>query len=216
MKSFGNVYRYWVVLIVIISVTPLLDAQVRYKHVPRVKVDKKLTEQSTVSEYKILTTTTAEFINIEENTPVITENAINIENTTVVSNTDEVVVICNKTQSEWQGRTDKPVIDHYKVVSRKKNADRDVFTNKIKKNSKLMEVKEVKKTTALELWLIIFIICLALGTIFLIISLVMLFSVGYSVLSIYYIFVIIAVAFLLAANILLPLGLKGKLTKKTD
>jgi hypothetical protein len=198
MKSFNSLKKFGLALVAMTLMLTAANAQARYKHVPRVKID-KTPAVATVQEQKATNTTTTQIMNVSE-TNVATNEAITpaIENnSTVASSTEEVVIADFKT---------KTVVQHNKIVKNNKKADQNVFTNKVKNNSKLMDVKDVKKTN-LERWLLIFIILMAVGIVFLILAFVFLFAL-YS-LALYYVFLIIAVLCLIAAGVILPLGLAG-------
>jgi hypothetical protein len=197
MKSFNSIRKYGLALLAMMVMLTAANAQSRYKHVPRVKVDKKYTEKVTIKEKKsTATATTASYVNVEE-TNTVAETPVVTENTTVASNNQEVVVANHKTKS---------VVKHHPVIKTNKKANHDAFTKKAKDNSKLMDVKDVKKS-ALEKWVLIMIILYAVGIVFLILAFVFLFAL-YSY-ALYYVFLIIGVLCLLAASIILPLGLAG-------
>lgn len=201
MKSLNSIRKYGLALLAMMVMLTAANAQSRYKHVPRVKVDKKYNEKVTIKEKKnTATTTTASYMEVEKTntvaeTPVITTS----ENTTVVSNTEEVVVVNNKT---------KTVVKHKPVVKTNKKANHDAFTKKAKDNSKLMDVKDVKKS-AMEKWVLIMIILYAAGILFLILAFVFLYTLTYTAIGLYYAFLILGLLCLLAASIILPLGLAG-------
>ncbi len=199
MKSFNSLKNYGLALLAMMLMLTAANAQSRYKHVPRVKVDRKYTEKVTVKEKKSANTTTTAFINVEENNTVATETPVvtSTENTTVASTTEDVVIVNNKTNN---------VVKHNKVVKNNKKADRDAFTNKVKDNSKLLDVKDVQKT-AMEKWVLIMIILYAVGIVFLILAFVFLYAIFSA--ALYYVFLIIGLLCLLAASIILPLGLAG-------
>lgn len=194
MKTLNSMKNYGLALLAMMVVLTAANAQSRYKHVPRVKVDKKQTVKVNTPKEVAINTTTAEFIQEESNNVVATEIATVNENTTVASVSEEhVVVNNNKTNA---------VVHHNKVVKNNKKADKDSFTNTVKNNSKLMDVKDVKKT-ALERWLLWMIICLAIAVVFTIIGAIF----WYNIVGL--IFFIIGALAWLGAVIFLILGLAG-------
>ena len=195
MKTITSMKNYGLAILAMMVMLTAANAQSRYKHVPRVKVDKKNHSKVTMPVEKATTTTTAEFIQAEENNVVASEVITVNENTTVASAEQEVVVNNNKSNS---------VVHHNKVVKNTQKADKDNFTNTVKDNSKLMDVKDVKKA-AMERWLLWMIICLAIAVVFTILAAVFIF-VSY-VLSI--VFWIIAGLAWLGAVVFLILGLAG-------
>ena len=160
MKTLNSIKNYGLALVAMTLMLTAVNAQARYKHVPRVKVDTQKTEKSALPQEKAANTIAAAFINVEENTPVATETVANIENTTVASTTEDVVTVNNKTKS---------VVKHHKVVKNNKKVHSDGFTKNVKKNSKVMEVKDVKKS-ALARWILYMIICLAAALLFTILA----------------------------------------------
>lgn len=175
------------------------SAQVRYRHVPRVKVDGQKSAKRTVREEKIVSSTTSIFEN-EEAADMKTayEPQVNIENTSIVSTSDEILVADIKTTS---------VVKHKGALKNNKKSGRDLFTQKVKENSKLMDVKDVKKTN-MEKWLICMIILYAFGLIFMIVAFIFL-AYSYFYLTLSYVFIIIGAVCLLAASIMPLLGLTG-------
>lgn len=198
MKSLNSIRKYGLALLAMMVMLTAATAQSRYKHVPRVKVDKKYSKV-TNTETKVAPTTTASYVNVEETNTVAETPVVNAsENTTVASNTEEVVVVNHKT---------KAVVKH-KMVKTNKKANHDAFTKKGKDNSKLMDVKDVKKAS-MEKWVLIMIILYAAGILFLILAFVFLYTLYASGVGLYYAFLIIGLLCLLAASIILPLGLAG-------
>src|SRR5688572_11698754 len=136
MKTLNILKRGGLALLAFCFMLSMANAQARYKHMPRVKVDKQA--KTTVVEQKsAVNATTAAIINTESNTTIASEVTAPVENTTVASTTEEVVVVETKTTSAVKDQT---------VVKENKKADHNAFTKKVKENSKLMDVKDVKKS----------------------------------------------------------------------
>jgi hypothetical protein len=200
MKSLNCLKNYGLALIAMTLMLTAANAQARYKHVPRVKVDVNRTEKVSIpEETQTAPVVTTSIINAEETKTVATSEAttVNTENTTVASTTEEAVVVTNKTTSVVKN-------DHIEKVDKK--ADAASFTKRIKENSKLLDVKEVKKTNMAR-WVLIMIILLAAAFLFTILAVVFGFTLYFSVL--YLIFWILAGLCWLGAFIVLILGLTG-------
>jgi ABC-type multidrug transport system fused ATPase/permease subunit len=205
MKTLNSLKHFGLALIAMTLMLTAANAQARYKHVPRVKVDKMERAKITGTK-KTSTKTTTQYINIEENKAVASDVPATVnatENTEVASSSEEVVVVNKKTKS---------IVKHNKVVKVKKNkkANTDSFTNKVKENSKLMDIKDVKKS-ALAKWVIIMIILFAVGLLFLILAFVFLYAgiLTYATLFLYYIFLIIGLLCIAGGGVVLTLGLMG-------
>ena len=196
MKTLNSMKNYGLALIAMMLMLTTANAQARYKHVPRVKIDAKTMEKLTIPEKKAVSTTTAAYLNVEENNVVATESTVNVENTTVASTSEEVVVI-NKTT---------PVVKHNKVIKNNKKANISPFTKKVKESSKLMDVKDVKKS-AMAKWVLYMIICLIAALIFTILFVIF----GYAVFiyALYLVFLILALIAWVGAGLFLTLGLAG-------
>src|SRR5688500_18974155 len=167
MKSLNSLKKFGLALVAMTLMLTAANAQQRYKHMPRVKIDKNRVETVSTNETKATSTTTAQMSNIEENVAMNEATTPVIENNSTVASTENVVVIETKTKS---------VVKHSKVVKEKRNADKNVFTKTVKENSKLMDVKDVKKSN-METWLMIFIILLAVGMLFIILAIVFTFAI---------------------------------------
>lgn len=198
MKSLNSFKNYGLALIAMTLMLTAANAQSRYKHVPRVKVDGKKVEKVTTQEVAAPTTTAA-VMNVEANNTVATEPTVNVENTAVASVAEDVVVLNHKSNS---------VINHKKVVKNNKKADRDGFTKTTKESSKLLDVKDVKKSNMAK-WVLYMIICLIAALIFTILAIVFLYSLSYSLIFLYYIFLAIATLAWIGAIVFLILGLAG-------
>lgn len=199
MKSLNSFKNYGLALIAMTLMLTAANAQSRYKHVPRVKVDGKKIEKVTMPEEVVVTPTTAAVMNVNESNVVAIEPSSNVENTTVASVSEDVVVLNHKSNS---------VVNHDKVVKNNKKANRDTFTNNAKEKSRLMDVKDVKKSN-MEKWVLYMIICLIVALIFTILAIVFLYSLSYSLLFLYYIFLAIATLAWIGAIVFLILGLAG-------
>ena len=198
MKSLSSIKNYGLALIAMTLMLTAANAQSRYKTHPRVKIGKNETQKVDINQEKTTpVTTTAQFIQVEENNAVAVENSTPAtENVTVASTSQEVVVVNHKTTS---------VVKHPEMIKAKKKADKQAFTDKVKNNSKLLDVKDVKKTN-METWLLIMIILYAAGLVFIILGVVFTFTLFGPLGLIFY---IIGALCLIAASIVLILGLTG-------
>ena len=184
------------VLMTILIMLPIVNAQARYRHVPRVKAEPtKLEKAIKPNEEAITHNTTAAYLNVEENNVVATPTSIDNENTMVVSSSNEVIIVKEKTNS---------VVKHSPVIKNTKRESKQAFTDKLKKSSKIMEVKDVKKSAVLIylLWFfIVLFICIALF--------VFAFVFFQTFFSIYPIFLTLAIVVLAIALVILIMGLLG-------
>ncbi len=197
MKSLNSLKKFSLALVAMTLVLTAANAQQRYKHVPRTKIKKQ--EVVSVENQQTITNTTTQIMLAEEKSaPVVTETAATVEeNAPVVASTENVIVASTKTKS---------VVKHNKVEKVTKKASKESFTNKVKNNSKLMDVKDVKKSN-MEKWLLIMIILYAAGLFFIILGIVFLYTLFIP--GLYYAFIILGALCLIAASVILPLGLAG-------
>lgn len=198
MKTLNSLKKFGLAMVAMTLMLTAANAQQRYKHMPRVKIDKNRVETVSTNQTKATSTTTAQMSNIEENVAANEASTPIVDNNSTVASTENVVVLETKTTS---------VVNHHKVVKQERNADKNVFTKSVKENSKLMDVKDVKKSN-METWLMIFIILLAVGMLFIILAIVFTFAI-YTLAVLALIFYIIGALCLIAAGIILPLGLAG-------
>jgi len=177
------------VLLLLLIVSPIANAQSRYKH-PRVKVDKVYTEDKPVKVDRNEVIIPLEI----EHEPVVVTNIV--EPTEVATTTSKEIVVANEKKST----------SHLPKVEKKiKKANKDAFTQKVKDESKLMEVKDVKKP-ALIGYLLWFIIILLLGAALFVLAFVFL---GVIVYSLYYVFLVFGIVGLTIALFILIFGLAG-------
>lgn len=198
MKSLNLLKKSSLLALAIMVVMNVATAQSRYKHVPRVKVDRKHQTAVKTQETTPVVTPVTQEVNTPTEVAVNTVTEVNVENTTVASTGSEIVVAPNKTRRA-NTSTDQMVVT-------KKGADRDSFTHKLKDNHKLLQVKDVKKT-ALAKWLLWMIILLILALVFTILAVVL----GFVVFSpaLWTVFWILAALCYLGAIVFLILGLAG-------
>ena len=196
MKSIKN---YALALVAMLVMVAGVNAQSRYKHMPRVKVDKTYVKPEVKKEKP--STTTASYVNTEVNTNTEVATDPVAENTTVASSTKEEVVIENhKTKSVVKNNKKVKTVKSKKTVNFK-----EMFNNMVKKSSKLFEVKKVEKTS-LQTWLLLVIILGAAG-LFLIILYLILFFATFS-LWLWFLW-LLGVLCITAAIVFLVLGLTG-------
>ncbi len=171
------------------------SAQARYKHVPRVKVDINRTEQAIEKQEKknpslpANITTGYMSADMEKTNPSVDE-------TTVASSSPEEVIVPNTPV--------KTVVKEVKTTHANKKTDRQLFTQKVKEDSKWLKVKEAKKTHA-NVPLILLIIFYVLAFIFILIAIIMLLSTTFYDFTLFLVFLILGITFALAASILLTL-----------
>jgi len=172
------------------SVNPL-SAQKRYKHVPRVKVDKTYNKE--VKEQSATSTPVTQEIIVSENISAPETQTV-AEESYVVEKTKEVKPVHVKKKS---------VVT--KPVAKKSFLQKDIerYTEKLKTNSKLFNVKDVEKTKIIG-FIIWFIVVIILAAILLAVAFVLLGAISY---SLWYIFLVVGAVALVIAIILLILGL---------
>jgi membrane-bound ClpP family serine protease len=188
MKKIITLKRCSIILFMLLIISPLANAQSRYKH-PRVKVDKVRTEEKPVNIHKNEVIIPLEI----ENEPVVETNVIEPTEVATVSSKD--IVVKNQKKSSHFPKLEKKI----------KKANKDVFTQKVKDESRLMEVKDVKKT-ALIGYLLWFIIVLILGIALFVLAFVFLGIIAY---SLYYVFLVFGIVGLAIALFILIFGLAG-------
>lgn len=197
MNSFNSLKKFGLAVVAMTLMLTAANAQQRYKHVPRVKIKKH--EVAVVESEQTNTTTTSQMMVAEEkSTPVVNETVSTVSETApVVASTENNVIAETKTKS---------VVHHNKVEKVNKRASKESFTNKVKDNSKLMDVKDAKKSN-MERWVLIMIILLAAALIFTILALIFLFATY--IYALYLVFIIIAGLCWIGAGVVLLLGLLG-------
>lgn len=189
MEKIVTLKKYSIIILLLFIISPIANAQSRYKH-PRVKVDKVYTEEKPVSSRK-----NEVIIPLETKiVPVVENNSI--EPTGVATITSEEIVL----NDEKKSTTKIP-----QVEKKVKKANKDAFTQKVKQESKLMEVKDVKKTAIIG-YLLWFIIVLLLGIALFVLAFVFLGIIAY---SLYYVFLVFGIVGLAIALFILIFGLAG-------
>ncbi len=186
MKKNYFIKRTVLVLMTILVMLPVLTAQSRYRHVPRVKVDKTKSFEKPIITNKATIDLEPEILVTEEVKPnTLTEVA--------TTSTSDVVISKEKIST--------PIKFH--SVKKNQKANKDAFTERVKQEGKLLQVKDVKKTNLIGfiLW---FIIVLALAVVLVVLAFILLGALAF---SLWYIFLIIGGAVLVLAIILLILGL---------
>ena len=175
----------------------VLNAQARYSHVPRVKVDGKKAEKVTIPLVKPAANVTPTTFITDESTPLSNIDLVNAGNTSVASTSEEVMISDSKATLS---------IKHHKVVKSNKKSDRNAFTKRVKEKSKLMEVKDVKKSLMAK-WVLFMLICFGAALLFGILAAVFLYG-GLSS-SLYIVFAILSTIAFIGGIIFLILGLMG-------
>jgi len=165
-----------------------LTAQARYKHIPRVRIEKKNVTPIPVDNKK-----TNELIPVTENK----EEAENINPaSTEVANVEETPILNTERKS---------IKLNNEVIDKKHAINKNRFSEQVKKKSKLMDVKEVEKAQ-LAGYLRLFIILLVVALVFIIMAVLFNVLLGY---LFWYIFMILGAIALIAALLILILGLTG-------
>lgn len=173
------------VLMTLIVMLPLLTAQSRYRHVPRVKVNK---------------------IKVMEKPVIISQPYIAIEPEIIVADEVELIALTEVTTATL---TDV-VIDRemhrspiqFHTVKKNQKVNHDAFTEKLKQESKLFQVKDVKKTTLIG-FLLWFVITVIIAVVLLALAFILLGALAF---SFWYILLIVGAAVLVIAIVLLILG----------
>lgn len=197
MKSFYTLKKTGLVLMTMLIMLPIANAQVRYKHVPRVKVDARKTEVPIAVEKAVTPpTATASYSNTESKIDIIAQEELAIENTSVSLNTKEIIINKKKTQN---------VMKHSPIAITKIKSKNQPFGDQIKKESKVFNVSDVKKTSGALSYLLWFFIVLLLCIAFFVLAFIF-FS---SYFAIYPIFLTIAIVVLVIAAFILIFGLTG-------
>jgi hypothetical protein len=177
--------KYWIMIILMmLLVLPQVVAQAKYKHLPRVKIEK---------------TKPAENINI----PVITERSTGevspIPASSEVASTQEnLVVVAEKKAIPTKIRT-------VQKIKKVEKVNKDGFSESVKQKSYLLDVKEVAKTQLLG-YILWFIIVLLLGIALLVLAFIFLWAIAY---SLWYIFLVFGAVGLAIALLILIFGLTG-------
>lgn len=178
----------------------LANAQSQFHKLPRVKVDSKKIEytknnKQTKNEVKTTVTETS-FI-----APVETKTNVEVVSTTptveTASTSTENTVVTSKAKTK--------VVAKKEVKKSTKTVSSSEFTKKVKTNSKLMDIKDTKKS-AMEKWLMWMLILLGAGLIFIIVG-VVLWLVAFSPIG--WIFYVLGALCFTAAGVMLILGLTG-------
>lgn len=216
MKALNSFKKYGLALLAMMVMLTAANAQSRYKHVPRVKVDKKYEQKVAVKEKKNSTTTTASYMNVEENT--VAETPVTTDNSTVASTSNDVVVAdkapSNITEKANHKKSNK------KIGAKKSNflnpfaMIKDTFKKTMEKQTKLFKATDNKKAM-MERWKLLMILFFIIGGALLITGIIIYavsFSTGTYLGGAYwagYIMIWLGVACITAAVVFLILGLVG-------
>jgi hypothetical protein len=179
-----------------VIVFPQAVAQARYKHLPRVRIEKTTEEKPVVTEKINIPVAVENNITQEEFiTPEVTEVA--------VVNPENVVLVPEKKA----GNINLKTIEE-QDPSKKTQDHKQAFSESVKKKSYLLEVKEVKtvKKTMIIGYLLWFFIVLLIGVAVFILAFVFLGIIAY---SLYYIFLVFGILGLTIALLILIFGLTG-------
>lgn len=199
MKNlFESTRRISVMVLAIIICSGLVNAQSRYKHVPRVKVDVKHKKETTINQPE-----TVNFQELNMSAPV--ENSTNmvssenpVEETIVASTIEEPVLATHKTKNS--GLTKAPV----KQVKEKRKGNFDLFGDHFNIKSKLLKVKSVEKAQG-TVGVILLISFYVLAILFTVLCIVFLLDVNPGSFTLFLVFLILAIVFALAGSIMLTL-----------
>lgn len=186
MKKNYLIKRTVLVLMTLLVMLPVLTAQSRYRHVPRVKVDKIRVIEKPVITNKSTIDLEPEIMVAEKVEPItLTEVA--------TLSTNDVVIAKEKSFVPMK----------FHSVKKDQKANKDAFTEKVKQESKLLQVKDVKKTTLIG-FLLWFVIVVILAVVLLALAFILLGALAF---SFWYILLIIGAVVLVVAIVLLILGL---------
>jgi hypothetical protein len=190
MKTICTLKSWSIAIFILIVLFPPVFAQARYKHLPRVRIEKTTTTEKPVVSPTIQIPVVIENNSTEEQpiTPEVTEVAtVATENVTLAP--------------------DKKV-NHFKVktIEKSKKENKQAFSERVKKKSYLFEVTEVKtvKKTMIIGYLLWFFIVLLLAAAIFTLAFVFLGIIAY---SLYYVFLVFGIAGFLIALLILIFGL---------
>jgi hypothetical protein len=159
-KKFTTTFLAFLLLIGIAS------AQSRYKHLPRVKIEPKQTVKTSKQDKLTNQPATIHFITeVEESAPTI--NISTADENEVATASAETVTTTSKKHTTKINR------QHPIKTTRKVNMQS--FTEKIKANGKLLDIKDLQKTN-METILLVMILLYIVGGVMLIIGLVLLLA----------------------------------------
>lgn len=206
MKSLNTIKKFGLAFLAFSIIGVSANAQALYKHRKRVRVEASTpdyTRNNDKSDSKVTpistTTTTAGTINIENQ---IELNTVPVIETATASNSDEVVVVDTKKSSKTNTTEVTKKGGKHKV-------DLFGFTKKLKDNSKLFAIKDVKKSK-LQKWLLWMIILLIMAVVFTILAIIFgLVLLGTASFALWTLFWILAALCYLGAVVFLILGLAG-------
>ncbi len=193
MKTMYQFKKWGLILIAMAILSPLANAQARYKHVPRIRVDKK--EVVETPEKKVSVKATEVSIPTDIPPVAVQEEQIQQEKTLVASSDERSTITYHK----------KAGSIHQDAVKSEYKPNKEAFTERVKSKSSLMHVKEVKKTNIIG-YLLWFLIVLLLGIALFTLAFIFLSIIAY---SLYYVFLVFGIVGLSIALIILIFGLAG-------
>jgi hypothetical protein len=176
------------ILIMIVILSPAL-AQARYKHLPRVKIEKQIQEEPIVKQ--------------TVNTPVFLEAKKEVEPVIPTTIIEEPVA-----QTNFLSSTPHEKVGIVKIKVKKEELqkqDKNAYSEHAKIKRHLLDAKDVKKTHIIG-YLLWFLIVLLLGIAIFVLAFVFLGIIAY---SLYYIFLIFGIVGLAIALLILIFGLTG-------
>ncbi len=177
MKTLYISKRTSLIILSFIILMTGLQAQSRYRHVPRVKVKKQSTELGVTKVAEPSSDPTATEYTSATMLSVITSPNEEIDEMAVASSSNEVALVKHKP---------KIAVPNTEKVKNNRKFDRQSFTEQVKVKSKLLDVKDVKKTAILGyiIWLIaVIIICVILFVVAYLFLYLVIFSLHYVFLS---------------------------------
>ena|SRR5688572_20442388 len=220
MKTLNSIKHYAVVIVVMTLMITAANAQRRYNHLPRVKVEKHYASQGETELKPSSGINTVNALNengvqlVTTTADVIVTPATNVvENTTVVTASDDVEVVKTKTVSKTKIKTDKKkntqTLNKFNPFKwNMKEKINELYTKKLKENSKLLDVKDTKKSQMAR-WLLLMIIFLGVGLLLIILAVIFTFTYSYGLYVMATIFYIIGSLLIVAGLVFMVLGLTG-------
>lgn len=197
MKTIYLFKKWGLVLLTLLITLPMVHAQSRYRHVPRVKVDAKQTIKSTNPEV-ILNQQALTPIIMQENEVVAIKANEDIapENVTASGSNSEVTSVSSKKSG---------LIKYKPIIKSKTKVKTETYGDKVKSESRFLDVKDAQKTALLGylLWFIfVLVLVIALFTL----AFVFLYLVAF---TLHYVFLSLGIAALVILALILIFGLTG-------
>jgi len=197
MKPSHHLKIFFLVLF-LSGISTFLQAQSRYKHLPRVKVDKGYNKAHRQNKEEKFTTILPEII--YEPVASINSTEENISEQIVVASAEN-----NRLELKYSAKESKVTVKEKSIKKLKKGFNIDYFTEQLKTKVELYKVKHIGKTNA-NTPLILMIVFYIVGVILVVLALLMLYGLFPGVsLTTFFIILILGILFSVAASVLLTL-----------